>query len=80
MIGFLFRLSVKLFVLSALLYITFFVPVANRTVFEHLKRIAATKEAKELGSGLESAALRVKDELARAVVNYHLGAKLNTSK
>lgn len=77
MIRFLFRLSLKLLVLSALLYLTFFVPVANRTIFEHVKRIAATKEAKELGDGLESVAIQAKDEVKRAVSSVSLGRRLS---
>jgi hypothetical protein len=67
MIGFLLRLSLKFLILSALLYVTFFVPVANRPLFEHIRRIAATKEAKELGSGLEVIIARAKDELTNTV-------------
>jgi hypothetical protein len=77
MIRFLFRLSFQLLVLSALLYLTFFVPVANRTIFEHMKRIAATKEAKELGNGLESAAIQAKEEVTRAVGNVSAGRRLS---
>jgi hypothetical protein len=77
MVRFLFRSSLRLLVLSALLYLTFFVPVANRTVFEHVRRIAATKEAKELGNGLESAAIQAKDKLKRAIGGVSIGRQLS---
>ena len=65
MIGFLIKTSVKFLVLSALLYATFFVPVGERTVYEHLKRISRSDEAGELISGLGSAADKAKKELAK---------------
>jgi len=52
MITFLIKTSIKLLALSAMLYVTFFVPIGNHTLYEHLDRIADTKEAQELTSGL----------------------------
>jgi hypothetical protein len=76
MIAFLLKLSAKLLLFSALLYGTFFVSVGNRTVYEHMKRIVATQEARELGTGLESAALHLKDQVKSAVGGLPLGNRL----
>jgi hypothetical protein len=48
MIGFLLRATVKMVLLSAVLYGTFFLPLGRYTLYGHLSRIADTSEAQEL--------------------------------
>jgi hypothetical protein len=59
------RFAVKLVVGGvfggALLYGLFFVPFGRRTLYEHLGRIAATEEAKELGADVEAKASRLSE-------------------
>lgn len=56
MIGFFVRTAVKALVLAAALYVFFFVPLGSRTLYDHLARIAATPEAKELGTDVSNLA------------------------
>ena len=49
MIAFFLRAAVKMLVLSAVLYGTFFLPIGRYTLYGHMSRIAGTSEAKELG-------------------------------
>ncbi len=65
MIGFLIKTSLKLLSLSALLYVTFFVQVGERTVYEHVKRIGKSAEAAELFSGIDDAASKAKEKFAK---------------
>lgn len=43
------RLAAKLLMWAAALYVFFFVPLGERTLYQHLERIAATPAAQELG-------------------------------
>ena len=61
MIGFLVRTSFKLLILSVVLYVTFFVPIGELTLWEHLGRIAKSDEAQELTSELGIVMNRVKN-------------------
>jgi hypothetical protein len=65
MLGFLFRTSVKLVVLSVILYATFFIPVGERTLWEHLRRISNTREARELTSEVGNMMNRIKNEAGK---------------
>jgi hypothetical protein len=38
--------------LAAMVYCCFFVPIGQRTLYAHISRIAATREARELGSAV----------------------------
>ncbi|MEM1414736.1 MAG: hypothetical protein AAGH15_07540 [Myxococcota bacterium] len=48
-------------------YVFFFVPLGERTLFEHAKRIATTEEARELGAEAGQAARRLEDHLQNEV-------------
>ena len=65
MIGFLVRTSFKLLLFSALLYVTFFVQIGERTVYEHARRIGNSEEAAELFSGIDEAASKAKEKFAK---------------
>jgi hypothetical protein len=52
MIAFLVRAGFKMLALAALTYVTFFVPIGPRTLYGHMSRIAATREARELSSAI----------------------------
>ncbi len=60
MIGFLIRTSLKLLGLSVVLYVTFFVSIGELTLWEHLRRIAGSDEARNLTSELGDVMNRVK--------------------
>jgi hypothetical protein len=77
MIGFLIRTSIKLLLLSALLYVTFFVQVGERTVYDHARRIARTREAAELFSGIDDAASKAKEKFAKLELKKVLGKVAN---
>lgn len=47
------KTALKLCLLAAALYVVFFVPLGERTLYEHLSRIASTEEARELGGEVE---------------------------
>ncbi|NLY93055.1 MAG: hypothetical protein GXY23_03410 [Myxococcales bacterium] len=49
------KLAYRLVTLTILLYVFFGVPIGERTLFQHVVRIASTDEAKELGRELREA-------------------------
>ena len=59
--------ALKLLLLSGLLYLVFLVRLDERTLFEHLRRIAASDEAQdlkaEMNSAVDSSGERVKEGL-----------------
>lgn len=55
MIGELVKRAVNLAILGLAVLAFFTVPLGERTLFEHLSAIVATKEAKALGKGVEQA-------------------------
>ena len=63
--------SVKFFwsllVFAAVTWFVFFVPLGERTLFQHFLRIAQTDEAQDLGREVEEAGRRVGDEVQRSV-------------
>lgn len=73
MIGFLARTSLKLLGLSIVLYVTFFIPVGERTLWEHFRRIAGSNEARELTSELGSVVNRVKKAVGEIDFGNPLG-------
>ncbi|MDH5493360.1 MAG: hypothetical protein OEY14_15505 [Myxococcales bacterium] len=52
---------------AALLYVAFFVPLGERTIAEHLRRVASTEEAQELGRELGEAGERLGRQAAADV-------------
>ncbi len=57
----------SLVVLGVALYAFFFVPLGDRTLFEHVWRIAHTDEAQDLGREAAAASLRAGQEVIRQV-------------
>ena len=52
-------------------YVFFFVPLGERTMFEHVRRIAATEEAQDLGDEAGQAAGELKDHIEDEI-NEHV--------
>ncbi|MBK8170505.1 MAG: hypothetical protein IPK60_09185 [Sandaracinaceae bacterium] len=46
-------------------YVFFVVPIGRRTLYEHVKNIAATPEAHELGTDVREATTRVTDRVTQ---------------
>jgi hypothetical protein len=63
--------SVKFFwsllVLASLTWFVFFVPLGERTLFQHVMRISQTDEARDLGREVHEAGRRVGEEVQRTV-------------
>lgn len=57
----------SLVVLGVVLYGFFFVPLGERTLFEHVWRIARTDEAQDLGREAAEASVRAGREVVRQV-------------
>jgi hypothetical protein len=49
------------------LYVFFFVPIGSRPLYEHVKRIAATPEARDLGRDVTTAGERVGEKIRSEV-------------
>jgi hypothetical protein len=65
--------------LGTLVYVFFMVPIGARTGYEHVRRIAATEPARELGRDVERTSHEVTDhvvEKARSLAAEHLDGGL----
>lgn len=51
--------------LASFAYVFFVVPIGRRTLYEHVKNIAATPEAHELGTDVREATSRVTDRVSQ---------------
>ncbi len=67
----------SLFVLVVLGYLFFFVPLGERTLYDHVSRIAATPEAEELGRDAERASERL-EEVVRERINTDASIETET--
>lgn len=65
MIRLLFRGCFSLVGFAVAAYVFFAVPLGERTLYEHVKRIAATEEAQELGRDVETAKERLGEEVRK---------------
>jgi len=61
------KLAIVLVVLAGVGYVTFFVPLGEHTLYQHLVGISQTEEAQELGAEIEKKAENVKQEVAAKV-------------
>lgn len=61
------RWAISIFVSFAIAWFTFMVPLGRFTLFEHMRRIASTEEARELGGEAVEASERLRGEVARQV-------------
>ena len=52
---------------GVLAYLFFFVPLGQRTLWQHVSRIAATEEAQELGDEMEEATDRAETALREKI-------------
>lgn len=77
MIGFLIRTSLKLLGLSVVLYVTFFVSIGELTLWEHLRRIAGSDEARDLTSELGNVMNRVKNVVNEFEIGNQIGRNGN---
>jgi hypothetical protein len=62
-VRFLFKNALAMIGLAVFLYVFFFVPLGERTAFQHARRIAGTDEAQELGREAGEAAGRLGEHL-----------------
>jgi len=53
--------------LAVVAYVFFFVPLGERTLWQHARRIAATDEAQELGREATAAAERAREHLEHEI-------------
>lgn len=61
------RWAVSAFVSFTIAWFVFMVPLGRYTLFQHLRRIAATSEAQELGGEVGEASERLRGEVTRQV-------------
>ena len=57
------KLVYRLFVVGVVAYFVFGVPLGERTLYEHFRRIASTEEAKDLGSEIKQAGAKVGERI-----------------
>jgi hypothetical protein len=68
-LSFLFNAALRMLMLAALIYVTFFVPVGEHTLYKHAVRISDTPEAQELWGSLVSAGSGAVQHVSDAVGN-----------
>jgi hypothetical protein len=61
------KLVYRLITLVLVGYVFFGVPLGERTLYQHMRRIAATDEAKDLGKEIREAGSKVGDQLEEEV-------------
>ena len=67
MLRFLLKAAFSMLALAGFLYATFFVPLGRHTLYGHLKRIAGTDEARELGAEVSAVVDAARSELSSRV-------------
>lgn len=68
-LSFLFNAALRMLMLAALIYVTFFVPVGEHTLYKHAVRISDTPEAQELWGSLITIGAGAAQHLSDAVGN-----------
>jgi hypothetical protein len=66
---FLFDAALRMLMLAALIYVSFFVPIGAHTLYKHVVRIGGTPEAQELWSAVVEAGSGAVQHLSDAVGN-----------
>lgn len=61
---FMLKAAFSMLALAGFLVATFFVPLGHHTLYGHVKRIAGTAEARELGAGVSAAVDAARAEVA----------------
>ena len=69
MLRFLFNAALRMLVMAALVYGTFFVPIGEHTLYRHAVRIGSTAEAQELWAAFLDAATRAKERFTAALAS-----------
>ncbi len=69
MLSFLFNTALRMLLLAAAIYVTFFVPLGEHTLYKHAVRIGGTAEAQELWGTVKTACSGVTQALSDAVGN-----------
>lgn len=69
MLSFLFNAALRMLMLAVLIYVTFFVPVGEHTLYKHAVRISDTPEAQELRASLFSVGAGAVKHLSDAIGN-----------
>ena len=64
MLRFMVKAAFSMLAFAGFLYATFFVPLGQHTLYAHLKRIAGTEEARELGAGVSAVVDAARAEVA----------------
>lgn len=67
MLRFLVKAAFSMLALAGALYATFFVPLGRHTLYGHLKRVAGTAEAQELGAEVSAVVNAARAEVASGV-------------
>ena len=66
---FLFNAALRMLMLAALIYATFFVPVGEHTLYKHAVRISGTPEAQELWGSVVAVGAGAAHHLTEAISN-----------
>lgn len=69
MLKFLFNAALRMLVMAALVYGTFFVPIGDHTLYRHAVRIGSTAPAQELWSAVVDAGARAKERFTAALAS-----------
>lgn len=67
MIGFLLKVAFNCLLLACGVYVVFFVPLGERTIYQHLAAIAATEPAQEFASEIGDLASQAQEGVTRQV-------------
>jgi hypothetical protein len=65
------KMTLYVTALAALAYVTFLVPLGERTLYEHVVRISRTDEAQDLGREVQNATDRAETELRDRIARAH---------
>lgn len=66
---FLFNTALRMLTLAAMVYVTFFVPLGEHTLYRHAVRIGGTAEAQELWGAVASVCSSAKDRAVELLGN-----------
>lgn len=64
-----FNAALRMLMLAALIYVTFFVPIGEHTLYKHAVRISGTAEAQELWTSVATAGSSAAQHLTEAITN-----------
>ncbi|MEM9072383.1 MAG: hypothetical protein AAGE52_28010 [Myxococcota bacterium] len=67
------KTALSLVGLAVVAYVFFFIPLGERTLYQHARRIAATDEAQELGREAQEAAERLQEHVEEQIDEHVTG-------